>query len=109
MNWLNWIPSGGTVVIVQNEKSATGDKGIIFTSNTNLEDIIKTVYPQFAGFSPEARERALIFTSKANPYVHITSESEQVKDGDKGGKTRISYTAEKGQPILIPLLKFISE
>jgi beta-galactosidase len=109
MNWLNWIPSGGTVVIVQNEKSATGEKGIIYTSNTNLEEIIKTVYPQFANFSPEARERALIFTSKANPYVHINSESEQAKDGDNGKKIKITYTAEKEKPILIPLLKFISE
>ena len=109
MNWLNWIPSGGTVVIVQNEKSSTGEKGIIFTSDTNLEEIIKSVYPQFANFSPEARERALIFTSKANPYVHINSESEQTKDGDNTQKSKISYTAEKGQPILIPLLKFISE
>jgi hypothetical protein len=109
MNWLNWIPSGGTVVIVQNEKSASGEKGIIFTSNTNLEEIIKTVYPQFGNFSPEARERALIFTGKANPYVHINSDSEQSKDGDTGKKIKTSYTAEKGQPILIPLLKFLSE
>jgi beta-galactosidase len=109
MNWLNWIPSGGTVVIVQNEKTPKGEKGIIYTSNTNLEEIIKTVYPQFANFSQEARERALIFTGKANPYVHINSESEQAKSGDNGNKIKTSYTAEKGQPILIPLLKFISE
>jgi beta-galactosidase len=109
MNWLNWIPSGGTVVMVQNEKSATAEKGIIFTSNPNLEDIIKTVYPQFANFSQEARERALIFTSKANPYVHINSQGEEGTDGNKEKKAKSTYTAEKGQPILIPLLKFISE
>jgi beta-galactosidase len=109
MNWLNWIPSGGTVVMVQAEKSAIGQKGIIFTANTDLEEIIKTVYPQFAGFSQEARERALIFTGKANPYVHVNPESEHVMDTDKDKKTKLSYTAEKGQPILIPLLKFISE
>jgi beta-galactosidase len=99
MNWLNWIPSGGTVVVVQDEKPNTIVKGIIYTKNTGLADIINAVYPQFAGFSPEARERALVFISRANPYVHVTSESGQ----------NVSYTAEKGQPILIPLLKFISE
>lgn len=100
MNWLNWIPSGGTVVIVQEDKIASGNKGIIYTNNPELEQIIIAVYPQFVKFSQDAKERALIFISKANPFVHVTPASDQGK---------ISYTAEKGQPILIPLLKFISE
>jgi beta-galactosidase len=100
MNWLNWIPSGGTVVIVQDEKPSVGIKGVIYANNPDLEQIISVVYPQFSKFSVEARERALVFISKANPYIHISSTGEQSK---------ISYTAEKGQPILIPLLKFISE
>jgi hypothetical protein len=41
--------------------------------------------------------------------VHINSINEQSREGDKAKKTNVSYTAEKGQPILIPLLKFISE
>jgi len=60
-------------------------------------------------FSQEARERALVFISKANPYVHASSVSEESREADKAKQTNISYTAEKGQPILIPLLKFISE
>jgi hypothetical protein len=100
MNWLNWIPSGGTVVIVVNEKPASGIKGIVYTTNPDLEQIISVVYPQFANFSQEAKERALVFISKANPYIQTAS---------SGGQTKVSYTAEKGQPILIPLLKFISE
>ena len=100
MNWLNWIPSGGTVVIVQDEKIIPGNKSIIYTNTPELEQIIKAVYPQFVKFSQEAKERALVFISKANPYVHVTPASDQSK---------VSYTAEKGQPILIPLLKFISE
>lgn len=100
MNWLNWIPSGGTVVIVLDEKRASVNKSIIYTNNPELEQIISTVYPQFVKFSQEAKERALIFISKANPYIHISPQGEQ---------TKVSYTAEKGKPILIPLLKFISE
>jgi beta-galactosidase len=100
MNWLNWIPSGGTVVIVRNEKPPNGAKGIIYTKNPDLEQIISVVYPQFANFSMEAKERALVFISKANPYIHMSS---------SGEKSKISYIAETGQPILIPLLKFISE
>lgn len=99
MNWLNWIPSGGTVVIVQTETPMTAMKGIIYTKNRNLEEIISAVYPQFAKFSQEAKDRALIFTSKANPYVHATSVNGQ----------KAIYTAEIGQPILVPLIKFISE
>jgi hypothetical protein len=100
MNWLNWIPSGGTVVIVQNVKPAPGVKGIVYTITPDLEQIISVVYPQFANFSKEARERALVFISKANPYISISSDAD---------KTKVTYTAEKGKPILIPLLKFISE
>jgi len=100
MNWLNWIPSGGTVVLVQNVKPSPVVNGIVYTNNPDLEQIISVVYPQFANFSHEAKERALVFISKANPYIHINSSGEQ---------TKVSYTAEKGQPILIPLLKFISE
>ena len=109
MNWLNWIPSGGTVVMVQNEKTNTALKGVIWTKNSGLTEIISAVYPQFVNFSEEAKERALIFISKANPYVHVTLTNEQSKEGDKAKQTNVSYTAEKGQPILIPLLKFISE
>jgi hypothetical protein len=99
MNWLNWIPSGGTVVIVADVIPDSGVKGTIYTTKQALEDIISAVYPQFARFSAEARERALVFTSKANPYIHV----------DNGSGQGITYTAEKGQPILVPLLKFISE
>jgi beta-galactosidase len=109
MNWLNWIPSGGTVVIVQDEKTNTSMKGVIFTKNSGLTEIISVVYPQFVNFSEEAKERALIFISKVNPYVHVTSISQKSREGEKIKLTNVSYTAEKGQPILIPLLKFISE
>ena len=71
MNWLNWIPSGGVIVIVADETTNTSQKGIVFTKQTELPDIIKVVYPQFAKFSEDARERALIFISKMNPDIHI--------------------------------------
>ena len=109
MNWLNWIPSGGTVVMVQSEKPGANLKGVILTNNTGLAEIISAVYPQFAKFSQEAKERALIFVSKVNPYVHAASISDQSREGNNAEQTNVSYTAEKGQPILIPLLKFISE
>jgi beta-galactosidase len=109
MNWLNWIPSGGVVVVVQNENTNTNLKGIIFTRNTRLAEIISIVYPQFVNFSEEAKERALIFISKMNPYIKVSFLSEQSIEGDKKNITNVSYTAEKGQPILIPALKFINE
>jgi hypothetical protein len=99
MNWLNWIPSGGTVVIVQDAKNTSNAKGAIFTKTQDLTEIICAVYPQFVKFSPEARERALLFISKVNPYVHPLESTNNA----------LSYEAEAGQPILIPLLKFISE
>jgi beta-galactosidase len=108
MNWLNWIPSGGTVVIVQDDKLPATVKGVIYTKKNELQDIISVVYPQFAGFSQEAKERALIFISKANPYIHVQPQNGQAgaETADKG---KIFYTAEPGHPILIPLIKFLSE
>ncbi len=105
MNWLNWIPSGGTVVVVQDDNTVQVPQGVILTKYTDLKDIISVVYPQFANFSTEAQERALLFTGKVNPYVHKTSGITKAGDNMKS----ISYLAEKGQPILVPLLKFISE
>ena len=90
MNWLNWIPSGGTVVICRDSKSPPVPKGTILTEKNDLSEIITVVHPVFASYSLEAKERALVFISKMNPGVN-------------------NFKAEKGKPILIPLLKFISE
>jgi beta-galactosidase len=101
MNWLNWIPSGGTVVVSSDKGAGSYPKGTIVTNKTELRDIISLVYPVFPSFSDEAKERALTFISKMNPGIDVST---------KGGKiSNTLYTAEKGQPILIPLLKFISE
>jgi beta-galactosidase len=109
MNWLNWIPSGGTVVIVQNEKTGPNIKGVIYTRNSALTEIISAVYPQFANFSQEAKDRALTFISKANPYVHPVPVNEPNAQANKEKQANVSYAAEIGRPILVPLLKFISE
>ena len=90
MNWLNWIPSGGTVVICRDGKPLSVPKGTILTEKDDLSEIITAVHPVFANYSQEAKERALEFISKMNPCIH-------------------NFKAEKGKPILIPLLKFISE
>lgn len=98
MNWLNWIPSGGTVVVPVDRNPGTYPKGTMTTSLTRLPDLIALVYPVFPSFSQEAKERALIFIYKMNPYVHrIVAGSD------------IVYSAEKEHPVLIPLLKFIAE
>ena len=109
MNWLNWIPSGGTVVIYQDEKDNVNLKGALLSKSSGLADIIAVVYPKFVNFSLEAKERALIFISKMNPYIHATSISDQNREGDNIKQNNVSFNAEKGQPILVPLLKFISE
>ncbi len=109
MNWLNWIPSGGIIVIVPDETTNTSQKGIIFTKQTELPDIIKVVYPQFTRFSDDARERALIFISKMNPDVRVFRASGENPGANGIGSGKISYIAEKGVPILIPEYKFISE
>jgi hypothetical protein len=109
MNWLNWIPSGGTVVVSQEGSTPAWPKGTIVTPKTDLTDLITAVYPVFLKYNEEAKERALTFISKMNPYIEVFEIGDQSRDGDKKKITTISYTAEKGKPILIPLLKFISE
>lgn len=102
MNWLNWIPSGGTVVVSQTGKLPAWPKGTIITDKTALGDLISAVYPVFVRYGPDARERALTFTGKMNPYITVEEHGE-------GDSKTITYTAERGRPILIPLIKFISE
>ena len=78
-------------------------KGTIITSKTDLVDLIAAVYPVFLNYSDEAKERALTFTGKMNPYIKVS------ETGDQKKAATITYKAEKGKPILIPLIKFISE
>ncbi len=109
MNWMNWIPSGGSVVISQDGVLPAWPKGTIITNKTNLTELITLVYPVFMNYDADAKERALTFTSKMNPYINVNAVSEQSREGDKEKKTTITYTAQKGKPILIPLIKFISQ
>jgi hypothetical protein len=103
MDWLNWIPSGGVVVIVPAENSRTMQKGVIYAKDTSLNSIIKTVYPQFGNFSEDGRERALLLIDRMNPAVHSA-----VSRGNDGKPVTV-FTAERGEPVLVPEFKFISE
>jgi hypothetical protein len=110
MNWLNWIPSGGTVVIFQEGGGTRPSvKGATITGKSELADIIAVVYPVFVKYNDDAKERALTFISKMNPYIKATSGNTEKSTAENEKTTNISYTAEKGKTILIPLLKFITE
>jgi hypothetical protein len=98
MNWMNWIPSGGTVIVSQENNINTWPKGTLITDKDELPDLISAVYPVFTKYSEEARLRALTFVSKMNPYVH-----------QEQGASGVIYRAERGKPVLIPLQKFISQ
>ncbi len=109
MNWLNWIPSGGVVVIVTDEALYKGQKGVVCTKRTSLPDIIKVVYPQFDRFSEEAKDRALIFISRMNPDIHVRYSAWSDSGESQMRPGTASYIVEKGVPVLIPEYKFISE
>jgi hypothetical protein len=109
MNWLNWIPSGGTVVVSQEGNTPAWPKGTVITSKTALYDLITAVYPVFDKYSDDAKQRALTFISKMNPHIVVTGVSAQAREEDQKKVTSVTYTAERGKPILIPLIKFISE
>lgn len=106
MNWLNWIPSGGTVVYYSDELKASPAKGTLVTPKRELTELITLVHPSFAQFSAEAKSRAIEFISRMNPYVHADVKTDII-DGKKVTTTKL--LAEKNRPVLIPLLKFIAE
>jgi hypothetical protein len=95
MNWLNWIPSGGTVIYYQKAKAVAPPEGLI-SQNNDLAGLIAEVHPGFYKFSDDAKTRAIEFIKRMNPYVHTP-------EGSSGP------SAEEGKPVLIPLLKYISE
>lgn len=97
MNWLNWIPSGGTVVYCDPDLKVAKVTGTMVTSKDDLNDIITLVYPEFTRLSEDAKARANDFIARMNPWVHP-------KVGFAGG-----FTAERSKPVLIPLFKFIAE
>jgi hypothetical protein len=106
MNWLNWIPSGGTVVYCDEQLKTPVIKGTLVSSKNELTDLIAQVHPQFIRFSEEAKTRAIEFIAKMNPYIRQETQTEII-DGNKVITTRL--LAEKGKPVLIPLYKFIAE
>ena len=107
LNWINWIPSGGTVVVSTTKTGSVWPKGTIISEKTLLQDLITIVHPQFPGFSAEAKERALVFIAKMNPYVKINRQDDLENDGKSVAS--VAYVVEKDQPVLIPLYKFIAE
>jgi beta-galactosidase len=109
MNWLNWIPSGGTVVYSVEASGEDIPKGTKTSKSTDLPDLIELVYPVYRTFSNDAKVRALTFIDKMNPYVKAVNVNDENREGDKKKVTTIAYKAEKGKPILIPELKFIAE
>jgi beta-galactosidase len=109
LNWLNWIPSGGTVVISQDGSERSIVKGAVTTDKRDLADIINVVFPSFSGFSTEGKERAISFISRMNPYVKVISISENKGSSDDSIITKVTYSVEANRPILIPLMKFIAE
>jgi beta-galactosidase len=109
MNWLNWIPSGGTVVYSVEANGEDIPKGTKTSKSTDLPDLIELVYPVYKTFSNDAKMRALTFIGKMNPYVKAVNVNEEYRERDKKKVTTIVYKAEKGKPILIPELKFIAE
>jgi hypothetical protein len=98
MNWMNWIPSGGTVIVSQESSVNNWPKGTLITDKDELPDLIAAVYPVFVNYNYAARERALTFVSKMNPYVH-----------QEKSAAGIIYRAERDKPVLIPLQKFIAQ
>ncbi len=109
MNWLNWIPSGGTVVYFDEGNGEGYPKGTKISKSADLPDLIQLVYPVYKTFSEDAKVRALTFIGKMNPYVRQIYRNGQNQEGDKKKLSDLSYKAEKGKPILIPELKFIAE
>ncbi|HEX2967941.1 MAG TPA: glycoside hydrolase family 2 TIM barrel-domain containing protein [Bacteroidales bacterium] len=105
MNWMNWIPSGGTVVYFSENTGAPPIKGTLFSSKGDLTEMISLVHPGFSKLSKEAQSRAIEFIAKMNPFIHAEIQSEII-DGTVVTKTQ--YIAEKGKPVLIPLYKFIA-
>jgi hypothetical protein len=106
MNWLNWIPSGGTVAVRQKAGHHLWPKGTVITATGDLAEMIAAVHPVFRKYSREAKERALVFIAKMNPYLN-KGEGGSQQDSSKAGNFK--YTAGESVPVLIPFLKFISE
>lgn len=103
---MNWIPSGGIVIVSQDAGGRTWPKGTVITNKTRLDDLIAAVHPVFSKYNSEARERALTFVGKMNPSV-TSATVREILNGTE--VESIIYTAEKGKPILVPELKFISQ
>ncbi len=109
MNWLNWIPSGGTVVYSVLNTNESYPKGTKTSKSNDLTELIALVYPVYKTFSDVAKQRALTFISKMNPYVVQVKATGQIDDRHDNQTNKPVFRAERNKPILIPELKFLAE
>jgi hypothetical protein len=92
---LSKIPEGGKNVKICNEKTA--NKDVIFTKETDLVNIVKSVYPETANFTEDNWKKALNLIQKVNPSITFTSKR------DKKTKVRVeTYTIQPEKVFLIP-------
>jgi hypothetical protein len=92
------IPTGGkSVKITADSVEKTLNKNIILTTDSDLINIIHSVYPETANFTADELKKVLTLIQKINPYITFTSKR------DKKTKERIeTYTIEPGKVFLIP-------
>jgi hypothetical protein len=107
--WLQSIPVDGNIVFVQDKNALVAGKAGVLTNETELEEIVSIIHPEFKNFSDEMKARTLTFIAGINPFILTSYRSEQSREGDKKKVTNIFYTVEKGQPIWIPAMNYLNQ
>ena len=103
--WLSSIPADGKIVIVANADRAKND--IIYASESQFDELVSIVQPDFRRLSDEKKEAVLNYLSRINPYVRrkVFKISSPRIDGKRPNPLEsVSYEVQKGKPVLIPEL-----
>lgn len=99
---ISLIPVGGKTVMVSPQRGLVKD--VYYTQETDLQKIIRDLYPETKKFSGDEMKKALDLVQRINPYISYT----YIRDRKTKIRTDI-YTIEKEKVIYIPPVKSLLE
>ena len=91
------IPAKGQVVMVGN---AVNNASVKHFSTSELDQIIREVYPETASFDEKALADVKTYLAQINPYISQTTTSSQIRKQEK--KTQQVFKIQENEPLWFP-------
>lgn len=110
IRWLQSLPAG-KLVVAGSAADPAGEPDLLFTPKTDLESALAVALPQFKSFDADQRAVVLEVVRELNPGVKKKTThtgGEKINGVRQKQVETVRYVADKGEPILIPDMSYLS-